>query len=100
MLLITLRVYATGGMLKTIADVYGVSTTTVSNVVGNVTHYIAQLRSLFIVFPKTQKELSSKKRDFYEIAKFPNVVAALDCTHVKIISPGKPYISVTVSTSF
>lgn len=43
MFLITLRVYATGGMLRTIGDVYGVSTSTVSKVVAVVTYNLARL---------------------------------------------------------
>lgn len=89
MFLITLRVYATGGMLRTIGDVYGVSTSTVSKVVGVVTYYIARLGKRFITFPNTPEELLKTKQEFYDIAKFPQVVAALDCTHVRIISPGK-----------
>lgn len=88
MLLITLRIYATGGMLRTVGDVYGVSVSTVSKVVANVTHNMALLRSQFIKFPTTQEEILNVKRGFYNIAKFPNVIAALDCTHVKILSPG------------
>lgn len=89
MFLITLRVYATGGMLRTIGDVYGVSTSTVSKVVAVVTYNLARLGKKFITFPNTPGELLKCKQDFYDIAKFPQVVAALDCTHVKIVSPGK-----------
>ena len=89
MFLITLRVYATGGMLRTIGDVYGVSTATVSKVVSVVTYFLARLGKQFIYFPKTPDEHLKNKQAFYDIAKFPQVIAALDCTHVRIISPGK-----------
>lgn len=29
-------------------------------------------------------------REFFEIAKFPGVLGAIDCTHVPIVSPGGP----------
>lgn len=90
MLLITLRLYATGGMLMTIGDLNGVSKSTISKVVTRVSHYIALLRDHFIKFPKSQQEIYQSKQEFYNIAKFPKVIAAIDCTHVKIISPGKP----------
>ena len=88
MLLITLRVFATGGMLKTIGDVFQVSASSVSNVVSIVMHHIALLAKKFILFPKTEEEVAKTKQLFYEFAKFPQVIGASDCTHVKIISPG------------
>lgn len=47
------------------------------------------MRPQYIKFPTTQSEKSVIQREFYDIAKFPDVVGALDCTHVKIRSPGK-----------
>lgn len=88
MLLITLRVYATGGMLMTIGDLNGVSKSTVSKVVARVTHNLALLKDQFIEFPQSREELCKAKQAFFGIAKFPKVVAAIDCTHIKIISPG------------
>lgn len=88
MLLITLRIYATGGMQRTIADLNGVVHSTVCKIVTKVTHYIAMLSENFIRFPNTKEELERNKIAFYNTAKFPKVIAALDCTHVKIISPG------------
>lgn len=88
MLLITLRLYATGGMLMTIGDLNGVVKSTISEVVTKISHNIALLRERFIIFPTSDEELRQCKRDFYNIAKFPKVIAAIDCTHVKIISPG------------
>lgn len=48
------------------------------------------------------------KQGFYNIAKFPRCIGALDCTHVKILSPGgeddeiyrnrKNYFSINVQT--
>ena len=88
MFLMTLRLYATGEMLRTIGDLYGVSESTVSRVVAEVTTHIALLRSMFINLPKSIDERSKAQKEFYNIAKFPKAIAALDCTHVKIISPG------------
>ncbi|XP_017476088.1 PREDICTED: putative nuclease HARBI1 [Rhagoletis zephyria] len=87
-LLITLRVYATGGMLQTIGDLFGASKWTVSKVVTLVSHHIALLRERFITFPKDDSQKYETYKGFYSIAKFPTVIGALDCTHVKIILPG------------
>lgn len=91
MLLITLRVYATGGMLQTIGDLFGISKSTVSKVVTLVSHHIALLRARFIKFPESDTEKLKTYKGFFKIAKFPTVIAALDCTHIRIISPGKNF---------
>jgi hypothetical protein len=54
-----------------------------------VTQAIADLRLQYIKFPVTEQEQSAVKQMFYSIARFPRVVGALGCTHVKIKSPGK-----------
>lgn len=88
MVLITLRFYATGTFYKTMGDIFGVSNSTVCLVITRVSHALAKLCTKYIYFPKTSKELKNIERGFFEIAKFPRVAAALDCTHVKIMSPG------------
>ncbi|CAH1380802.1 unnamed protein product, partial [Tenebrio molitor] len=50
-----------------------------------VTQAIADLRLQYIKFPVTEQEQSAVKQI---IARFSRVVGALDCTHVKIKSPG------------
>ncbi|KAK5638904.1 hypothetical protein RI129_013199 [Pyrocoelia pectoralis] len=40
--------------------------------------------------PTTQEEMQHNSRQFYEISHFPKCIGALDCTHVKIQSPGGP----------
>ncbi|XP_049302059.1 putative nuclease HARBI1 [Bactrocera dorsalis] len=89
MLAITLRFYATGSIQQLIGDVSGVSTSTVSRVVTLVSDKIARLRERFIRFPTTTEDIHQKQKEFFRIAKFPRVIGALDCTHVKIQSPGE-----------
>ncbi|XP_039287880.1 putative nuclease HARBI1 [Nilaparvata lugens] len=36
----------------------------------------------------TNEEISRTKSDFFQMRRFPNVVGCIDCTHVKIQSPG------------
>lgn len=38
--------------------------------------------------PYTNEEISELKQNFYNIARFPRCIGALDCTHIKIQSPG------------
>lgn len=60
-ILLTLRLYATGGMLRSMGDIFGVSKSTVSKVVTLVTHHIAMLRPHFIQLPQTVEEIKKKK---------------------------------------
>ncbi|CAI6377806.1 unnamed protein product [Macrosiphum euphorbiae] len=87
--LLTLRYYATGSMLIVCGDFIGIHKSTASRIVKLVSHNIAILRSQFFVnFPNNENDFKKVKQDFYNIAKFPTVIGALDCTHVKIKSPG------------
>lgn len=88
MYLLTLRFFASGGMLIASGDFCGVSKSTASNVVRKVSIAICSLCDQYIQFPETEEETNATVMDFYRIAKFPRVIAALDCTHVKIQSPG------------
>uniref|UniRef100_A0AAR5PJ70 DDE Tnp4 domain-containing protein n=1 Tax=Dendroctonus ponderosae TaxID=77166 RepID=A0AAR5PJ70_DENPD len=75
-------------MLITAGDFTGVSKTSACNIVTQVTDAIARLRPIYVRFPETQAEILSTKQTFYGIARFPYVVGAIDCTHVRIQSPG------------
>ncbi|XP_037972328.2 putative nuclease HARBI1 [Plutella xylostella] len=107
-LLMTLRYYATGNHLLAIGDLGGFSVASCSRIVKRVTEAIVSLRAEFIKFPESEEEQRKVKRDFFKIAKFPNVLGCIDCTHVRIQSPGgddaeifrnrKGYMSINVQT--
>lgn len=109
MFLLTLRFYATGSMLIVVGDFIGVDKSTASRVVDKVSQEIAKLGKTYIRFPTTQEEIRKINLGFYNIAKFPLCVGAIDCTHVKIQSPGgneaeiyrnrKGYFSVNVQAT-
>ena len=88
-ILLTLRYYATGSMIRVAADFAGVDTGTASRVIRIVSEQIAYLSNVYIKMPTTNEELQEAKREFQQIANFPNVIGAIDCTHVRIQSPGK-----------
>lgn len=48
---------------------------------------IATNREQFIKFPENA-DLQRTKGEFYRIAHCPNIVGAIDCTHIKIKNPG------------
>lgn len=87
-LLLCLRYYATGSTQLSAGDFSGVSQPTACRIIHRVSNAIASLRPDHIYMPRTPAEISSTQRDFYNIARFPKVIGALDCTHVRIISPG------------
>ncbi|XP_036320285.1 putative nuclease HARBI1 [Rhagoletis pomonella] len=88
MFFITLRFYASGSFQQTVADLCGVSKTSASRAIKLVSHHIASLRADFVKLPQTEQERLSTQAAFKEISNFPRVIGAMDCTHVKIMSPG------------
>ncbi|XP_063394728.1 putative nuclease HARBI1 [Cydia fagiglandana] len=87
-LLLTLRFYATGSFYITVGDFGGIHNSTMCKIIKRVTEAIAALRPDFISLPKSREEILAVQQDFYKIARFPRVIAALDCSQVKTISPG------------
>lgn len=88
-LLIFLRFCATGSHLSCIGDFGGVHLSTASRIVVRVGIALAGLSNRFIKMPRTQEEINNHQLTFYEKARFPRVIGAVDCTHVRIQSPGK-----------
>ncbi|KAJ8954114.1 hypothetical protein NQ314_007153 [Rhamnusium bicolor] len=59
MFLLTLKFYATGSMLIVVSDFIDVHKSTSSRLINNVSRAIAQLKSLYIKFPKTKEDISN-----------------------------------------
>lgn len=107
-LLLTLSFYATGSFLRVAGDFIGVHKSTASKTVKRVSEALASLRPVCIRMPETNEEISECKAGFYRIARFPLCIGSIDCSHVKIISPGgenaeiyrnrKQYFSFNVQT--
>lgn len=107
-LLLTLRFYALGTMLISVGDFCGVSKSSACHIVRQVSLAIAHLAPLFIQMPLSEREIQHNQLQFYKRAKLPRIIGAIDCTHVKIQSPGglhaenfrnrKGYFSINVQT--
>lgn len=69
-------------------DFAGIHKSTASRIITKVTRALASLAPQYIKMPSTDEEITDAKRKFYEIARFPKTIGAIDCTHVKIQSPG------------
>lgn len=87
-LLIALRFYALGSMQFAVADFAGVSVASVRRILLRVSEAIARHRRTFVRMPETEAELRKASIDFYSLARFPRTIGAIDCTHIKIQSPG------------
>ncbi|XP_055851311.1 putative nuclease HARBI1 [Episyrphus balteatus] len=87
-LLIALRYYALGSIQLAVADFIGVSIATVHRTLKRVSQAIAKLAPRFVRMPETRMERLEAARNLYAIAKFPRTTGAIDCTHVRIQSPG------------
>lgn len=85
-LLATLRFYATNATQTSIADYCGCSTPTANKVIHKVSAAIAELHKEYIKFPDTAEEVRKEQIRFYQIARFPKVIGALDCTHIRLSS--------------
>lgn len=106
--LLTLRYYATGSLLAVCKDFVGVRKSKAIKIILLVSRELAKLRSKCIRFPSTSEEIEKVSEKFFDISMFPRCIGAIDCTHVRIKSPGrldgeiyrnrKGYFSINVQT--
>lgn len=87
-LLAVLRLFACGNMEQTAADYIGISQPTVANILPSVCDAILRHLKAVIHMPRTEQERLAKATAFAELADFPRCIGAIDCTHIRIISPG------------
>jgi hypothetical protein len=88
LLLLSLRFNATGSFLSVAGDFCGVHKSTASKTVKRVSRALAALRPNYIKMPQNRNEINECKQKFFNIARFPNCIGAIDCSHVKIQSVG------------
>lgn len=75
-------------MLISLGDFWGVSKSSTCPIVRQVYFAIAHLAPQFIQMPSSEREIQHNQLQFYKRAELPRVTGAIDCTHVKIQSPG------------
>lgn len=85
--LTTLGFLATGTFQRELADRSGISQPTLSRVMPDVLKGIIASSHDSIEFPYTAGEQANKKAQFAAMYGFPNVIGAIDCTHVAIRAP-------------
>ncbi|CAG2229820.1 HARBI1 [Mytilus edulis] len=85
--MVALRFYATGSFQLVNADVHNISKSSVSNITRDVTQCLVRVCQQYVVMPTDPVELQSVMQGFYNVANFPNVVGAIDGTHIRIRAP-------------
>lgn len=85
----TLRTYATGSHLISVGDFIKADKSCISRIVAKVSRAIAGLAPEYIYMPRNRLEILDCQNKFYEILQFPQVIGAIDGTHVKVQSPGR-----------
>lgn len=78
---------ATGIFQREIGDRSGISQPSVSRLMPAVLQGIIRLSARYIRFPYTAEEQQHIMDDFVRQTGFPNVLGAIDCTHVAIRAP-------------
>lgn len=108
MFLMALRFFASGSMQLVVGDAVGMAQSTVSTALPKVCDAILLHRREYIRLPATAMECYRSSCEFARIAELPNIIGAIDCTHVRIQSLGgrfaevyrnrKGYFSLNVQT--
>lgn len=83
----TLGFLATGSFQRELADRSGITQPSMSRILPSVLAAIRGLTPTYIRFPYDNAQQTMIKRAFYEIAGLPNVIGAIDCTHVRLKPP-------------
>ena len=78
---------AHGGSYHVVGQRFGISSSIVGRITKDFVGALVHLRDNFISWPKTENECRSAIRSFQDLSSLPNVLAAVDGTHVKIIAP-------------
>lgn len=87
-LLIAIRYYATGAFQSAVGDISSVSRSSVTRIIRRVSVALTSLRRDVIKMPTSGEELASVAAGMYRYARFPECIGSIDCTHIKIQSPG------------
>ena len=84
---VALRFFDTGSFLQVIGDTLGLSKSTVSRIVNNVSYALARNQMHFVKWPSTEAEIFQIKRRFYDKGGLPGVIGFVDGTQIRIQGP-------------
>ncbi|XP_060874643.1 putative nuclease HARBI1 [Metopolophium dirhodum] len=83
-----LRYFATCSFLLAISDFVGVSESSACRYIHQTYRAVAKQKQKFMSFPMNDVDTKRVVTGFYSRSRFPRVIGAIDCTHIKIQSPG------------
>jgi len=86
-LLAALQFYAKGSFQRVVGHNCGLAQSSVSHCINDVTQSLVKRAPEWIAYPTDAAMLRATKQAFHQVARFPNVVGAVDCTHVAIKAP-------------
>ena len=78
---------ATGNSYRTVGLTFGIGRCTAMNVKEEFCSALMRQANNFIKFPKTEAETRKSIQEFQDISRFPQVVGALDGSHIAIKAP-------------
>ncbi|KAJ1157752.1 hypothetical protein NDU88_010452 [Pleurodeles waltl] len=81
-----LHFLASGSFQTTVAIASGMSQPMFSNVLSRVLSALLKHMGSYIVFPEVE-DLPTVKGDFYALGHIPNIIGAIDGTHVALVPP-------------
>ncbi|KAJ1125120.1 hypothetical protein NDU88_003557 [Pleurodeles waltl] len=81
-----LHFLASGSFQRTVAIASGMSQPMFSNVLSRVLSALLKHMRSYIVFPQVE-DLPTVKGDFYALGHIPNIIGAIDGTHVALVPP-------------
>ncbi|XP_043927058.1 putative nuclease HARBI1 isoform X2 [Protopterus annectens] len=94
---VALRILATGTFQRRTGDTVGVSQASASRILHQFLDAVLLHAEEHMWFPRTMEDRNNTMQEFYEIAHFPEVLGAVDCTHIAIKAPpgeqGQRYIN-------
>lgn len=83
--MVALRFYATGSFQTVLGDVHRISRPSVSRIINDITDCLVRLSPEYVKIP-TQNDSVQIMQGFSDTAGFPNVIGAIDGTHIRIKS--------------
>ena len=83
-----MRYLATGSFLLCVSDFAGVNESSACRYIHQTCRAIAKQKHKFMSFPMNDVDTKRVVTGFYSRSRFPRVIGAIDCTHIKIQSPG------------
>lgn len=86
-ILVALRFFANGSFLSDVEDATGLSQSSVSRIIDNVTDALYRKSIIDINMPTSTSDIIKVKHGFRQIMDFPNIVGAIGGTRIPITAP-------------